>query len=593
MMQSRLHRHTGAQARLSRALFVILLAAFLAGQANFPSAAAPQPAAASPRSGLKGPQPLATILCKFADVPAEPDPVAYFERLLGSAYPGLAHYWREVSYGAISLAGSTVTGWHALPHPQASYLTGTPNAVMPTAQSPVDLQRLTEDCVAAAGDTIELSRYVGLNLVFNANLDRPRGTEVCLELRGGSRCYRTAWFWPDWYHNQSIWAHEMGHAFGLQHSSVGEGNGYGNMWDVMSVDGPCRTETPFGRIGQHPIAYQKDVLGWLPTDRIFVAEGDSQATITLAQMAQTALPAPGNYLLARIPIPAHSLWPVSDRTSAAREGAHRHYYTVEARRRIGYDASLPADGIIIHEVSLDEALPVRPVSAGLSDGGSRGATTGSVARWLPGQVFQDAEHGVAISVDRATPTGFVVTIFTRPPPAPLSAQAWQRTPAGATAEAVSALGSAGALINAQAVAGPDGSIYAIWTEHADSSATMMQSAAASPDLYFAQRLPDGAWGERERVNDDSRDARSHPALVADRGGNIYAAWVDYRDGAAAIYAAARPAGGAWSKNVRLARGAADGYGGLTLFVDAAGAVHVLWEGLDRCGGSEAILGGEE
>ena len=44
----------------------------------------------------------------------------------------------------------------------------------------------------------------------------PRSAWSC---ESGSKCYRTAWFWPDWYHNQSIWAHEMGHAFGLQHSA--------------------------------------------------------------------------------------------------------------------------------------------------------------------------------------------------------------------------------------------------------------------------------------------------------------------------------------------------------------------------------------
>lgn len=97
MMQSRLHRHHDVATNLSRALCVTLLAVILVGQANFPSAAAPQPAASSAQPGLRGPQPFATILCKFADVPAEPDRVAYFERLLGSAYPGLDHYWREVS----------------------------------------------------------------------------------------------------------------------------------------------------------------------------------------------------------------------------------------------------------------------------------------------------------------------------------------------------------------------------------------------------------------------------------------------------------------------------------------------------------------
>ena len=569
---------------LSRALYVALLTLIVIGQGHIASTAAPSPVGAVTHKRLHGPQPFATILCKFADVTDEPDPPAFFEQLLGSNYPGLDHYWREVSYGAISLAGSTVTGWHTLSQSQASYLTGTPNAAMPTAVSPVDLQRLTEDCVAAAGDALEPSRYIGLNLVFNANLDRPRGTEVCLELKGASKCFRTAWFWPEWYHNQSIWAHEMGHAFGLQHSSVGKGNGYGNMWDVMSVDGPCRTESRYGRIGQHPSAYQKDALGWLPADRIFVAQPDNQATITLEQ---TAEPGPDNYLLAQIPIRTDQ----SERGSG-RMGEGRRYYTVEARRRTSYDASLPGDGVIIHEVNLDGQPQVRLVSSA-HGGAATSLTTGATARRLPGQVFQDGERGIAVAVERATPTGFVVTILTQPLPAVPSAQAWQRTPASAIADAIGSLPQAGAQISAQAVVGSDGSIYAIWSEHADSLAAMLQGATASSDLYFAQRQSDGIWSERERINDAGRDSRSHPALVADREGNVYAAWVDYREGIVAPYAAARPAGGAWGKNVRLARGAADGYSGITRFVDTAGTVHVLWEGLDRCGGDEVILGNNE
>ena len=43
-------------------------------------------------------------------------------------------------------------------------------------------------------------------------------------------------------------------------------------------------------------------------------------------------------------------------------GVGRRYYTVEARRRIGYDTSLPGDAVIIHEVNLDGNPQVRPVS---------------------------------------------------------------------------------------------------------------------------------------------------------------------------------------------------------------------------------------
>jgi len=559
----------------NRALSATLLFVILACRVGAQSGAAPLSATSSKSDGVHGAQPFATILCKFADVPAEPDPIAYFEQLLGNAYPGLDHYWREISYGAISLAGSIVTGWHELPHPSSHYLTGSPNSPMPTAESPVDLQRLAEDCVAAAGEAVERSQYVGINLIFNVDLDRPRGGEVCLSQDGNSRCYRTTWLWPGWYHNQSIWAHEMGHTFGLQHSSVGSGNGYGNMWDVMSVDGPCRTEPGYGRIGQHLIAYQKNILGWIPADRIFVAKPDSKATITLEQ---TAVPAAGNYLLARIPI--HD------------SGADRHYYTIEARRRAGYDASLPGDAVIIHEVALDGDPQVRPVSTGLGGNVFLGATTGSAAKWLPGQLFRDAQNGIAVSVDRATPTGFVVTIFTRPLPAALLSPGDEVVSTKDIAGTLPAARRSNGQTKPITLAAKSGA-YAIWTETQTGGDDGFISASSTrSDIYFSY-LPAGRdWGPAVRVNDDDGASRSTPAIAVDRQGNAYAAWVDYRDGEAAIYAATRPVGGEWGRNARVSSGAANGYTGLAIIVDWEGTVHVSWEGLDRCGG-EAIMDGSE
>jgi hypothetical protein len=578
-------------AGVNRALSATLLFAILVCGVGAASDAAPLDAIPAKSNGLHGPQPFATILCKFADVSAEPDPIAYFERLLGSAYPGLDHYWREVSYGAINLDGSAVMGWYSLPHPQSVYQNGAPNLPVPTMESPVDLQRLAGDCVSAAGEAVEWSRYVGINLIFNIDLDRPRGGEVCLPQDGTSRCYRTTWLWPGWYHNQSIWAHEMGHTFGLQHSSVGNGNGYGNMWDVMSVDGPCRTEPPYGRIGQHPIAYQKDILGWIPAERIFVAGPDSQATITLEQ---TAAPAGNDYLLAQIPIrelarpeTGQSEW------ESGRVGADRRYYTVEARRRTGYDASLPGDAVIIHEVDLDGDPQVRPVSTGLGGNVFLGATTGSAARWLPGQIFRDAQNGIAVSIDRATSTGFVVTIYT----GPLAATRLSSESEETTAEDIVGTLPAARRSNGQTkpitLTAKSGA-YAIWTEtQTEAGDGFMSAGSRRADIVFSHHPAGGDWGPVVRVNDNGRDSRSNPALAVDRQGNAYAAWVDYRDGDAAIYAATRPVGGEWGENARVSSGAANGYTGLTIIVDWEDDVHVLWEGLDRCSGDEAILGGRE
>ena len=117
----------------------------------------------------------------------------------------------------------------------------------------------------------------------------------------------------------------------------------------------------------------------------------------------------------------------------------------------------------------------------------------------------------------------------------------------------------------------------------------MSAGARRSDIYFSHRPAGGDWEPEARVNDDGRDSRSNPALAVDRQGNAYAAWVDYRDGDAAIYAATRPVGGEWGRNARVSSGAANGYTGLAIIVDWEDNARVLWEGLDRCGG-EAIIG---
>ncbi len=87
-----------------------------------------------------------TILCKFVDEEGEPESPAYFERLLGESYPGLGHYWREVSYGRMSLAGSKVVGWVALPSGKAAYR---------RADGSPDLFRLAQDCAGASNLDID------------------------------------------------------------------------------------------------------------------------------------------------------------------------------------------------------------------------------------------------------------------------------------------------------------------------------------------------------------------------------------------------------------------------------------------------------
>ena len=144
------------------------------------------------------------------------------------------------------------------------------------------------------------------------------------------------------YH--SIVAHEMGHAFGLLHSSGPYDETYDSEWDVMSGGGLCsfRLIPEYGYLGVHTIAYHKDFLGWIPPARKYVAPRNSTRRITLERLAQ---PGAEGYLMAQIPI----------------GDSATDFYTVETRLFAGYDDEIPDEAVVIHKV--DTTLR-RPAGSG-------------------------------------------------------------------------------------------------------------------------------------------------------------------------------------------------------------------------------------
>ena len=324
-----------------------------------------------------GAQPFAVILCKFAGAGETWLEVPDFEKLLFGE-SGVDAYWREASYGRINLAGSKVVGWYTLPQPATAYRT--------EDGSDVDLYRLAADCTAAADADLHFPDYFGIGMAFNLDLRvSSRGGKVCLDLDDNPNCYGAFWIWPVNSRNRAVVAHEMGHAFGLSHSTTADDAEFGDDWDVMSKDGKWWPDPYFNPAPQHMIAYDKELLGCIAAERKLVARAGTQ-TITLERLAQ-----PGNdgYLMAQIPI----------------GGSTTHFYTVEARRRVGFDAALPGDAVVIHEVDT-----TRPMPAVLVSRAAERDVQATASRWQVGQRFNDEAHGIAISVDAETATGFVVTL---------------------------------------------------------------------------------------------------------------------------------------------------------------------------------------
>ena len=345
---------------------------------------------------VTGSQAWVTILCRFADATdVTPHPVSHFEQLMGSSYPGLDHYWREVSYGNISLTGSVVVGWYNLPRPRSYYL-----YIGENGGEDFELERAVEDCTAIADADVFFPDFDGINLVFNQQSDadgaRSRGGSERLTKDGQTQFYGVTWLHPD--HSESYpqtIAHEMGHAFGLLHSSGPYGQDdplyrdttYDSQWDVMSGGRSLVPYPGYGYLGVHTIAYHKDFLGWIPAGRKYVAPRNSTRTITLEQLAQ---PGSEGYLMAQIPI----------------GDSPTDFYTVETRLFAGYDDEIPDEAVVIHKV--DTTLADR--LAQVVDIDNNGDPNDAGAMWTPGEIFTDLANGIEVSVDAARSTSFQVTI---------------------------------------------------------------------------------------------------------------------------------------------------------------------------------------
>jgi hypothetical protein len=282
-------------------------------------------ASARPYRGQIG---LSVLLCTFTDSPAPPhDADFYRHMILGQGNGSLADYWRATAYGGVDFATAVVSGWHqeSLTTAQAQAKSGGPNPRR---------GELVDDCITATHDDPAAPYTVPPGHIV-AVITSP-GVDM---YGGGGRA-----FLPD---NVDIGGlgHEVGHGLGLNHSfsddptyrnadwaAIGE---YDDPWDVMSYGNVfARWNPEFGGGGPGLNAHHVDRMGWLPRQRIvtFGADGLSDAVLTLAALNH---PEADGALLVRVPFDP---------------GDPFHYFTIEFRKHDGWDAGIPDDIVLIHEV---------------------------------------------------------------------------------------------------------------------------------------------------------------------------------------------------------------------------------------------------
>ena len=125
---------------------------------------------------VKGPMPIAVILCRFRDVLLpNHHPKYYHDFVSSSGHGGLFDYWRDISYHNIDLSGSEVFGWFTMRHSFSfDIIEGVGQAEKTRSFWMKEGRRLAEENV------VDLPRFRVVMIVVNAPVGTAWEGNTCL-----------------------------------------------------------------------------------------------------------------------------------------------------------------------------------------------------------------------------------------------------------------------------------------------------------------------------------------------------------------------------------------------------------------------------
>jgi M6 family metalloprotease-like protein len=330
------------------------------------------------------------LFVDFTDLHASESTSTIYPKLV----PRARRWYKEVSYGRLHLEVTAVRRWFRMPRPLPSY--GLADGI-----SWPEHHDYIADAIDAADRSVDFSGYEVVYVVAAKGTGIERspafhaypGSGIRVdggELRQGATFFEDTK--GDARFAANVLIHETGHILGLPDlydvplprfwSLLRFAGG----WDMMSWNDP----------GFHFLAWQKWKLGWLQPSQLACLDQPGQLTVTV-----TPLERAGGLKALVVPTSASSA------------------LVVEARRRIGQDQDLCAEGVLVYSVDASVRSgsgPVR-VQAAQPDRSSElrdrcGPLYNAPFARGRGRVahFEDDSAGISVSVLGSGPTGYRVRV---------------------------------------------------------------------------------------------------------------------------------------------------------------------------------------